>query len=726
MDRFLEKEEKAMLLKLLEVNNNCFYNIPIMKTAFRKASKKWHPDKGGNLPTMTLLNSLWQKYQEAVVELRNTEVFSDAYGTPFFRKKYAEWAKSNLRSNERSQPATDIYTDESSSDEEPTQAYAAPEDSGPSTSSYRDSGYNSYSFSTPRETSTSFSSSASSSSTQEDASSAFSESAQSDSFSEARRSGPSEDGTPEKGRRHGETMDGSYNSSQNSFASTPPKSKASMSDSPTDLPSDFNEFISHAVFSNKTVNAFIIFSTFDKVSLLYEKIDKLKIEFKSLHKWNQPGTGFLLILTSGKHRLSAVKNYCQAFCTVSFLVCKILLKPLECYRKLCSPPFCEVKANKILLSTDFDENREETCNWNKVAEFAVEADLDDALLILAHYLDFAVTPNTCTKCINIKVKAHEHHIKHHTNALLFIKAKNQRSICNQAADIVNAKRRLALAESTRHEIITSCFIKQLEALKKLDEMQIIIYMGGVAWYACLFEEFDVQLFNILKMLTENVPKQRNILFKGPVNTGKTTLAAALMDLVGGKSLNINCPADKLNFELGCAIDRFAVVFEDVKGPRALNKNLQTGQGISNLDNMRDYLDGAVPVNLERKHVNKRSQIFPPCIVTMNEYHLPETLWVRFHKKLEFTCKPNLQSALEKTPELLSQRILQRGLTLFMLLLWYFPMNSFSVTIREEVKTWKKIIENTVNYDMFCKMLENVEVGESPLHTIIQVEEEECL
>lgn len=45
-----------------------------MKSAFRKASKKWHPDKGGNLSTMTLLNSLWQKYQGAVVELRNTQV----------------------------------------------------------------------------------------------------------------------------------------------------------------------------------------------------------------------------------------------------------------------------------------------------------------------------------------------------------------------------------------------------------------------------------------------------------------------------------------------------------------------------------------------------------------------------------------------------------------------------------------------------------------------------
>ncbi|BBG62002.1 small T antigen, partial [Pipistrellus pipistrellus polyomavirus 1] len=74
MDKFLEKEEKNLLVRLLEVNANSFYNLPIMKSAFRKASKKWHPDKGGNLETMTLLNSLWQKYQEGVVELRNTQV----------------------------------------------------------------------------------------------------------------------------------------------------------------------------------------------------------------------------------------------------------------------------------------------------------------------------------------------------------------------------------------------------------------------------------------------------------------------------------------------------------------------------------------------------------------------------------------------------------------------------------------------------------------------------
>lgn len=74
MDKFLEKEEKNLLISLLEVNKNSFYNLPIMKQAYKKASKKLHPDKGGNLELMMMLNSLWQKYQEGVVDMRNTEV----------------------------------------------------------------------------------------------------------------------------------------------------------------------------------------------------------------------------------------------------------------------------------------------------------------------------------------------------------------------------------------------------------------------------------------------------------------------------------------------------------------------------------------------------------------------------------------------------------------------------------------------------------------------------
>ncbi|AGA82578.1 large T antigen [Otomops polyomavirus KY156] len=714
MDRLFEKSEKDKLLQMLGVGSNCFCNFPLMKQAYKKASKKFHPDKGGNNEQMMLLNSLWQKYQEGIIDMRNSEVFSDAYGTPSFRQRYAEsWT--GVPTHEGPRRASDLYCDEScsSGDESPSSP------GEPDYNSAGTSGYNSYPFS-----STPFSSTPcppSTSASQEESSSSFSESQHThseNSTTSGERGGRDEAHSPEKRRRAGENLDGSNPSSQASFASTPPKGKTKNPDSPTDLPSCLFDFVSHAVFSNKTVNSFIIYSTFEKAALLYEKVDKLKIEFKSLHRWEETGSGLLVLLTITKHRLSAVKNFCQTFCTVSFLICKILLKPLDCYRYICKAPFKEVKANKILLSTDFDDGKEEACNWNKVAEFAVEADLDDPLLILAHYLDFA-SAYPCIKCLKPKIKAHDMHESHHTNATLFQNCKNQRSICNQAADVVLAKRRLLLAESTREELLCQCFEKQLERLKKIDEMQIINHMAGVAWYACMFEEFDVILFNILRLLTENVPKQRNILFRGPVNTGKTTLAAALMDLVGGKSLNVNCPADKLNFELGCAIDRFAVVFEDVKGQNTINKKLQPGQGVSNLDNMRDYLDGAVPVNLEKKHVNKRSQIFPPCIVTMNEYALPQTLFVRFYMKLNFSPKANLQAALEKTPSLLQERILQSGLTLFLLLMWYYSSSKFSPTIREKISNWKVIVEKVVTHEMYCKMLENVEVGESPLTDILE-------
>nr|CBX23445.1 large T antigen [Chimpanzee polyomavirus] len=609
MDKVLEKSDREMLIELLGIPSYAFGNFPIMKTAYKRASKIYHPDKGGSSEKMMLLNSLWQKFQEGLVDIRGSE--------------------------------------------------------GRNTEAERES--------------------------------------------------------PPKRRRSPEDLDGSYTDSQASFASTPPKQKRQNPDSPSDLPSCLFDFVSHAIFSNKTVNAFILYSNFEKASLLFEKIDKFKIEFKSLHKLIEGvaiGGGLVLVMTSGKHRLSAVKNYCQQFCTISFLIIKAVLKPLECYQCLCKPPFSQIKANKDgLFSYDFEDRKEENCNWNKVAEFAVAADLDDPLLILAHYLDFA-QPFPCVKCENQKTKAHDFHKAHHDNAVLFEMCKSQRSICNQASDVVLAKRRLLLQESSREELLAMCFQKQLKALKALDTLDIFDHMAGVAWYANLFENCDELLFQILKLLTQNIPKQRNILFRGPANSGKTTLAAALVDLLGGRSLNVNCPADKINFELGCAIDRFFVVFEDVKGQTMLNKKLQPGQGISNLDNMRDYLDGAVPVNLERKHMNKRSQVFPPCVMTMNEYILPQTLYVRFTLKLEFISRPNLQAAIEKTPGLTAKRILQKGLTLFLLLIWYTPVNKFTVSLQEEIANWKAIIEKTVSHSDFCKMLENIEVGESPLTDII--------
>uniref|UniRef100_A0AAU6S569 Small T antigen n=1 Tax=Plecotus auritus polyomavirus TaxID=3140010 RepID=A0AAU6S569_9POLY len=72
MEKILEKNEKKELIDLLEVSPHAFTNLPLMKKAYKKACKKLHPDKGGDNSRMMLLNSLWQKYQEGVLELRSS------------------------------------------------------------------------------------------------------------------------------------------------------------------------------------------------------------------------------------------------------------------------------------------------------------------------------------------------------------------------------------------------------------------------------------------------------------------------------------------------------------------------------------------------------------------------------------------------------------------------------------------------------------------------------
>ncbi|ADQ54180.1 large T antigen [Pan troglodytes verus polyomavirus 1b] len=525
-------------------------------------------------------------------------------------------------------------------------------------------------------------------------------------------------------RKFGGYRSSASSASSASFSSTPPKPKKNRETPvPTDFPFDLLDYLSHAVYSNKTVSCFAIYTTSEKAIELYEKIDRFKVEFKSRHAC-ELGC-ILLVMTLSRHRVSAIKNFCTNFCTVSFVLCKGVNKMSELYNALCKEPYKLLQENKPLFNYEFQEKeKESSCNWNLVAEFACEYELEDCLIILAHYLDFA-KPFPCPKCENkSSLKPHKAHEKHHANAKLFYESKSQKSICQQAADTMLAKKRLEMLEMTRSEMLCKKFKKHLERLRDLDSMDLMFYMGGVAWYCCLFEEFEKKLLKIIELLTENVPKHRNIWFKGPINSGKTSFAAALLDLLEGKALNVNCPADKLPFELGCALDRFMVVFEDVKGQTSLNKDLQPGQGINNLDNLRDHLDGAVPVSLEKKHMNKKHQVFPPCIVTANDYFLPKTVSARFSYYLNFSSKENLRQALEQNKEIRRRRILQSGTTLFLALIWCLPDTTFKPCLQEEIKQWKQILQSEVSYGKFCTMVENVEAGQDPLFNIL-VEDNEC-
>lgn len=471
------------------------------------------------------------------------------------------------------------------------------------------------------------------------------------------------------------------------------------------------------------MSAFLLFTTHDKGLVLYEKVQKFRPDFKSLHKCEEGA--LILVLTLSRHRVSAVKNFCSNFCTVSFLLVKGVNKPYELYLSLTTPPFEEVTRNKPspLHKEDFqDENLPDPgVNWKMVGEFASVNNLDDPYIIMGYYLEFSDPYTDCEKCKAKKNKNHyAYHEQHYENAMLFYESKQQKVIAQHAADMTIAKVRLTMQEATRDELLQMRFDHMMERLRDLTEDDYYYYFAGVTWYKELFPDIDQKLIRILELFTENVPKRRNVLFKGPVNTGKTSLAAAILNLVGGRALNINCPAEKLAFELGCAMDQFAVVFEDVKGQlQPEDARLPTGQGMHNLDNLRDHLDGAVKVNLERKHVNKRSQIFPPCIVTCNEYYLPKTLFARFSMFVQFHSKPALRECLEKNPMFMQRRILQDGLTLFILLIWYAPLESFVPRVQEEVKYWKDVFWKSIPPEHLCDMQTNIMAGLDPLYGIFR-------
>ncbi|AFU25611.2 large T antigen [Alphapolyomavirus apaniscus] len=677
MDRFLTREEGMELMDLLKIPLSSYGNFSVMKFAYKKKSLEYHPDKGGDPEKMARLNSLWSKLQEGVYQAR--QEFAAEHGPqhdvpswctgdvpPHGTREWdAWWSAFNTEWDTMFDHLDDpnLFCNESS-----------------------------ISSDSPRPNS------------------------------------PTETISGDPGEENsGKRRPSDPNCSQGSFSATPPKPKKSKNDYvPSDFPDGVRGFLSSAVYSNKTVSAFLIYTTHEKAEFLYRKLDKFNPDFKSRHVFQEASLVF--IMTPGKHRVSAIRNFCLTHCTVSFLLCKAVIKQVECYRCLCEQPFKLIEESKAgIFEYEFcEENGKPTCNWNLIAEFAVASRLDDPLLIMAHYLDFAFEPSVCTKCAKKILKAHyNYHSLHHKNAKLFKESKSQKSICQQAADVMMARQRLKLLECTRKELLEERFKLMFEKLTDcFGSVKILQLMAGVAWYSCLFENIDDVVLKILQLIVENVPKKRNILFRGPINSGKTTFAAALLNLLGGKTLNINCPADKLAFELGCAIDQYFVIFEDVKGQIALNKKLQPGQGVSNLDNLRDHLDGSIKVNLEKKHVNKKSQIFPPSLVTMNEYLLPETLYTRFSYVLNFTVKETLRESLAKNDRLMQDRILQDGLTILVLLLWHCGPEMFTDALQEDVKYWKEILDKYCGINRFSDMLQNIRDGKDPLEgLVIEVEEE---
>ena len=490
------------------------------------------------------------------------------------------------------------------------------------------------------------------------------------------------------------------------------------------------------MLSNKTINCFLIYTTMEKSKVLFNRIKKrYNCNFVGRYKYNEDA--LLFVITCGKHRVSAIFNFCSRMCTVSFVLVKGVNKEKECYMLLTETPF-EMLEESIPggLSTDEFGGEEDAkqVSWKLICDYAQQIKCEDVYLLIGLYGEFADNVGNCEKCLKEQLPNHyKYHKDHAENAKLFAECKNQKNICQQAVDSVIAKKRVEILTLSRQQLLARRF---MDLFEKMDFMfgskssfKIETFMAGVAWLFCLQPKMCTLIIEFLDCMTKNKPKNRYWLFKGPINSGKTTLAAGLLDLCGGKALNINLPFERINFELGIAIDQWMVCFEDVKGQTGENKDLPAGQGVNNLDNLRDHLDGSVQVNLEKKHVNKKTQIFPPGIVTMNEYKLPETLEVRFCKIVEFRKKKYLEHSLANTEELLQHRILQNGVTLLMMLVWFCKVDDFDDSLQEKVCYWKEILDNEISIERFHEMKLNVLMGKNIMmsklkNTNQEAEEEE--
>ncbi|AWS21314.1 large T antigen [Thetapolyomavirus trebernacchii] len=277
-------------------------------------------------------------------------------------------------------------------------------------------------------------------------------------------------------------------------------------------------------------------------------------------------------------------------------------------------------------------------NQNQLCTFAKEHGITDCLLLLGKYASLGETlPESCVECFNDKKRYGDddskqlhrpQHMKHYANSKGFRAVTNKKSLCTFATDEVHADLRVKEREQTRPSIFQEATCK---AIRELDRQGID--PGRVAAAVLLRHLMPVPVNHffekIVKSIVDAVPKSQGFIFHGPMNSGKSTVASAVSSLLGGVALNVNCVKDRMWVEMGRAIDRFMVVFEDVKGyPKPGHPYLPSGEGFSNLDCYREFLDGMFKVGLEKKFQNKVDCFFPPWIITCNDYIIPKPLLQR--------------------------------------------------------------------------------------------------
>lgn len=453
-----------------------------------------------------------------------------------------------------------------------------------------------------------------------------------------------------------------FSASQPSHASQP----AAGASQPTpekgqapDIPHLFHDCLSKALNTHSTVHCFMLFYSrckYDGVQAALGNVGDIEGSVTGCYVEYDNNMFVQLLRFHSPHRLTRVRNVVKhLFTSVNHCLVRVVLAKkwalvVHKLRGKCDIVVDRCNQPSIAESHEYNDRESEgpdsAFSIKLLNEFAMQFNYTDCLTVIGNYDKLALKPDDCRKCSDpSRADARDplsHFNVHHThyeNAMLFQLQKDKKRLAGNATVTVLAHQRLKYMTVTDQEFYMQRLSDLMDDMLKDDTNLYDLYVAQLAVQQILGWQVDIFLRAVHKALVIGEPKTRYVIFKGPYNSGKTTMAASVAHWLQGCTLNVNIPAEKLPFELGRAIGKRMVIFEDVKGkPESEEEDLTTGFGFTRLDDHRDYLDGHVKVGLEKKHQDKVEQLFPAGIITMNNYIIPSAIKARVARI--FTFSPN--------------------------------------------------------------------------------------
>ncbi|GBM93119.1 Large T antigen, partial [Araneus ventricosus] len=181
-----------------------------------------------------------------------------------------------------------------------------------------------------------------------------------------------------------------------------------------------------------------------------------------------------------------------------------------------------------------------------------------------------------------------------------------------AVEVVKAEMFMSFKTVTNLEFLESKAIELCNELMKNDEdfQESVSHALFFKNVICSDPDVKSKYFKMFKFILKSFnfgdPKERYTALTGGFNCGKTSIGFAFLTLFSGTSINCNVDFGRIGFFLGEAINQRFILFDDV-----------SKKGMKNLDELRDHLDGRVPVLLEKKNMQPLLQKFPAGIITSN-------------------------------------------------------------------------------------------------------------